>query len=67
VQNVVRSAKFATIDELLAMIRAIGRRLVDANPKGEYQAVWVRSRALESASPSRLESAKPLLDHSHAP
>lgn len=36
VQNIVRSVKFSTIDELLALIKAVGRRLVEANPKGEY-------------------------------
>jgi len=34
VQAVVRSSKFSTIDELLALLKAIGRRIVEANPKG---------------------------------
>lgn len=33
--TVVRSAKFTTIDELLALVKAVGRKLVEANPKGE--------------------------------
>lgn len=33
-QAVVRSSKFSTIDELLALLKAIGRRIVEANPKG---------------------------------
>lgn len=33
IQNVVRSVKYTTIDELLAVIRSIGKRLIDANPK----------------------------------
>jgi len=34
VQNIVRSVRFSTIDELLVLIKAVGRRLVEANPKG---------------------------------
>ena len=30
----MRSSKFSTIDELLALLKAIGRRIVEANPKG---------------------------------
>ncbi|KAL1412584.1 GCD complex subunit gcd7 [Vanrija albida] len=33
IQNIVRSVKYNTIDELLAIIRDVGRRLVEANPK----------------------------------
>ncbi|WVR07952.1 hypothetical protein IAU60_004995 [Kwoniella sp. DSM 27419] len=33
VQNIVRSARYATIDELLLLIKSVGRRLIDANPK----------------------------------
>ncbi|KAL7423889.1 GCD complex subunit gcd7 [Cryptotrichosporon argae] len=33
IQNIVRGVKYSTVDELLLIIRAIGRRLVDANPK----------------------------------
>ncbi|TXT13005.1 hypothetical protein VHUM_01406 [Vanrija humicola] len=33
VQNIVRSVKYTTIDELLSIIRDVGRRLVEANPK----------------------------------
>lgn len=33
IQNVVRSVKYTTIDELLAVIRSIGKRLIEANPK----------------------------------
>ncbi|WWD20404.1 hypothetical protein CI109_104880 [Kwoniella shandongensis] len=33
VQNIVRSARYSTIDELLSLIKAVGRKLIDANPK----------------------------------
>lgn len=33
IQNIVRSVKYTTIDELLSIIRSVGRRLVEANPK----------------------------------
>ncbi|WWC92671.1 uncharacterized protein L201_007630 [Kwoniella dendrophila CBS 6074] len=33
IQNIVRSARYSTIDELLALIKSVGRRLIDANPK----------------------------------
>ncbi|ORY34594.1 hypothetical protein BCR39DRAFT_513544 [Naematelia encephala] len=33
VQNIVRSVKFTTIEELIGLIKGVGRRLVDANPK----------------------------------
>lgn len=32
--TVVRSAKYGNIDELLALLKLIGRRLAEANPKG---------------------------------
>ncbi|RXK36599.1 translation initiation factor eIF-2B subunit beta [Tremella mesenterica] len=32
IQNLVRSAKYTTIDELLALIKMVGRKLVEANP-----------------------------------
>jgi translation initiation factor 2B subunit (eIF-2B alpha/beta/delta family) len=34
-QNVVRSMRFSTIDELIEAIRSIGKLLNEANPKGE--------------------------------
>ncbi|WVF68378.1 hypothetical protein IAT40_003143 [Kwoniella sp. CBS 6097] len=33
VQNIVRSARYSTIDELLGLIKLVGKRLIDANPK----------------------------------
>ncbi|XAO22011.1 hypothetical protein I312_100774 [Cryptococcus bacillisporus CA1280] len=33
IQSIVRSAKYNTIDELLALIKAVGRKLTEANPK----------------------------------
>lgn len=33
IQNIVRSARYNTIDELLALIKAVGRKLTEANPK----------------------------------
>ncbi|WVO14995.1 hypothetical protein L204_102638 [Cryptococcus depauperatus] len=33
IQSVVRSARYSTIDELLALIKSVGRKLIDANPK----------------------------------
>ncbi|WWC95717.1 hypothetical protein V866_002583 [Kwoniella sp. B9012] len=33
IQNVVRSARYSTIDELLGLIKSIGKKLIDANPK----------------------------------
>ncbi|OCF34355.1 translation initiation factor eIF-2B subunit beta [Kwoniella heveanensis CBS 569] len=33
VQNIVRSARYSTIDELLGLIKMVGRKLIDANPK----------------------------------
>ncbi|WVQ77540.1 hypothetical protein IAR50_007227 [Cryptococcus sp. DSM 104548] len=33
VQSIVRSAKYSTIDELLALIKSVGRKLIEANPK----------------------------------
>ena len=36
IQSIVRSARYNTIDELLALIKAVGRKLTEANPKGMY-------------------------------
>ncbi|WRT69806.1 uncharacterized protein IL334_006797 [Kwoniella shivajii] len=33
IQNIVRSARYSTIDELLALIKSVGKKLIDANPK----------------------------------
>lgn len=35
VRDMVGSAKYGTIDELLRLIQALGKRLVEANPKGQ--------------------------------
>lgn len=35
IHNIVRQGKYNTIDELLSYIKNIGKRLVEANPKGE--------------------------------
>lgn len=35
IQNVVRTVRYSTVEELIAIIKSIGRRLVNANPRGE--------------------------------
>lgn len=34
IQNIVRTVKYSAVDELIGVIKAIGRRLIDANPRG---------------------------------
>lgn len=34
IQNVARTVKYSTVEELISVIKAIGRRLIDANPRG---------------------------------
>jgi translation initiation factor eIF-2B subunit beta len=34
IQNIVRTVRYNTVDELITVIKAIGRRLMDANPRG---------------------------------
>ena len=34
VQAIVRTAKFSTIDQLVTLLKAVGNKLVEANPKG---------------------------------
>jgi translation initiation factor eIF-2B subunit beta len=34
IKNIVRHVKYSTVEELINIIKAIGRRLMDANPRG---------------------------------
>lgn len=36
IQNIVRTVRYNTVDELISVIKAIGRRLMDANPRGMF-------------------------------
>lgn len=35
--QVITNARFANIDELIELIKSVGRRLVEAQPKGAYR------------------------------
>lgn len=37
IRQVVQKARFSNIDELVTLIRSVGRRLVEAQPKGTWQ------------------------------
>nr|XP_018260123.1 translation initiation factor eIF-2B subunit beta [Kwoniella dejecticola CBS 10117]OBR82281.1 translation initiation factor eIF-2B subunit beta [Kwoniella dejecticola CBS 10117] len=65
VQNIVRSARYSTIDELLTLIKSVGRKLIDANPK-ELAATNIIRRILRlireeyrAAAAAQLISAPP--------
>jgi hypothetical protein len=34
IKNIVRHVKYSTVEELINIIKAIGKRLMDANPRG---------------------------------
>lgn len=55
VHTVVRNGKYTTIDELLGMLKSMGRRLAEANPKGEsYLLVFLAGS--DQADPAELAS-----------
>ncbi|WWC73822.1 uncharacterized protein I206_107794 [Kwoniella pini CBS 10737] len=65
IQNIVRSARYSTIDELLGLIKSVGKRLIDANPK-ELAATNIVRRILRlireeyrAAAAAQLISAPP--------
>ncbi|WVQ84436.1 hypothetical protein IAT38_006588 [Cryptococcus sp. DSM 104549] len=65
IQNIVRSARYSTIDELLSLIKTVGRKLIDANPK-ELAAANIVRRILRlireeyrAAAAAHLQSAPP--------
>ena len=35
IKNIVRHVKYSTVEELISIIKAIGKRLMDANPRGK--------------------------------
>jgi len=37
IKNIVRHVKYSTVEELISIIKAIGKRLMDANPRGTHQ------------------------------
>jgi hypothetical protein len=42
---IVTNTEFATIDDLIATLKAAGRRLVEAQPKGKWQTDLVNANS----------------------